>query len=148
MCRPGVAAKPARVACSVVLSHRAFSMCCSAKEGPCSSMWAQMHVATPAPISTHIVSVELGGAFVHVPCTGELLDQLRYSAALNCGASRHNSGIVSQPHSGSGPFFQPRNAHDVAGNGRAFGSRIGRSGRPTVRACYKKLVSGQSDKAT
>ena len=50
-------------------------------------MWAQMHVATPAPISTHIVSVELGGAFVHVPCTGELLDQLRYSAALNCGAS-------------------------------------------------------------
>ena len=111
-------------------------------------MWAQMHVATPAPISTHIVSVELGGAFVHVPCTGELLDQLRYSAALNCGASRHNSGIVSQPHSGSGPFLQPRNAHDVAGNGRAFGSRIGRSGRPTVRACYKKLVSGQSDKAT
>ena len=54
-----------------------------------------MHVTAPAPISARMVSVELGGAFVHVPCTGGLLDQLRYSAAVNRGASRHDSGIVS-----------------------------------------------------
>ena len=105
-------------------------------------------MVNPPSISARMVSVELGGALVHMAYTGKLLDQACNYGAVKRGASRLHSSTVSQPHGGSGPLLQPRNAHGVTGNGRAFSGRIGRSGRPTVRACYKKLVSGQSDKAS
>ena len=61
-------------------------------------------------ISARMVSVELGGALVHVPYTGKLLDQACNCAAVNRGASRLHSSTVSQPHGGSGPFFHTQDA--------------------------------------
>ena len=93
-----------------------------------------------------MVSVELGGALVHVAYTGKLLDQACNCGAVKRGASRLHSSTVCQPHGEPGPFFHTQDAHEVSGNGRAFGSRIGRSVRPRGTALViEKVVS---DKAT
>ena len=55
-----------------------------------------MRATAPAPISSHMMGVVLGSAFVHVPCTGVLLDQVRYSEAVNCGCQQASSSTVSQ----------------------------------------------------